>query len=79
MTWVNGNEKCSNLGMRLPTIDELKEAHDTGIWVSWYIHSKYYWSSIPDDADKYYVLDISDNKAFRFDRTKFVNVRCHQY
>ena len=63
MGWYYANEKCKSLGMRLPTLDELKKAYDAGILKSWQKDGYYYWSSTPYDAELYYRLDVHNGRT----------------
>ena len=63
-TWSNdlgrmdfnyANARCRSLGMRLPTIGELKAAYESGLTRS----SGIYWSSTPYNAERCcYVLNV---------------------
>ena len=56
--WISANSICVGLGLRLPTIDELKAASRTGETYSWKEAGLFYWSSTPD-GKLYYVLGKS--------------------
>jgi hypothetical protein len=43
-SWSDANSKCSSLGMRLPSIEELKAAYKSGVTKSWN-GNYHYWSS----------------------------------
>lgn len=54
--FTDAKKKCKSIGMRLPTIEELKSANRSKITKSWDKDSSYYWSSTPAGQDKYYYL-----------------------
>jgi len=56
MEWTDANEKCKSLGMRLPTIDELRAAYKLRITKSWEDVADSYWSSTPSDTEFYHYL-----------------------
>jgi hypothetical protein len=55
--WDSANAVCRRIGKRLPTISELKAAHEEGLTRSWGGLS--YWSSTPDGEGRYYLLRVS--------------------
>ncbi len=78
MSWDSANTKCRSIGMRLPTIDELKAAYNAGITKSWQKDGSSYWSSTPYDAVRYYELNVdfgSTRSDYRYD---YSNVRCRR-
>lgn len=56
LEFLDAKKKCKSIGMRLPTIEELKSAHRSKITKSWDKDGSYYWSSTPAGQDKYYYL-----------------------
>ncbi len=79
MSWSSADNKCKEIGMRLPTIDELKMAYKLGITKSWQNDSTYYWSSTPYDAERYYLLDVDDGSTtYRNRRGGNYGVRCRR-
>ena len=63
MSWEDANEKCKSIGMRLPTLKELKAAYDSGITKSWQNDGRNYWSSTPDSGGDNYVFNILDGSS----------------
>lgn len=49
--FIDAKKKCKSIGMRLPTIEELKSANRSKITKSWDKDSSYYWSSTPAGQD----------------------------
>lgn len=76
MNWTDANEKCESIGMRLPSIDELKEAYGSEITESWKKKSIGYWSSTPCDAERYYSLDVYN--GYIYGNRDHDGVRCHR-
>lgn len=58
--WKDAKSKCESIGMRLPTISELKDAYDAKLTKSWkesgFFSGSYYWSST-GTRDHYYFFD----------------------
>ena len=61
LTWNDANTKCQSLGMRLPTINELKRAFKAGKTKSWDATPGAYWSSTPARGGNHFSLNIADN------------------
>ena len=78
MTWGTADNKCKEIGMRLPTIDELKMAYKSGIAKSWQNDGYNYWSSTPYDAERYYVLNVYNGFTYNYHRNFNYNVRCRR-
>ena len=78
MTWDQANAKCKSIGMRLPTIDELKAAYKADITKSWQNDGNYYWSSTPYDAERYYLLGVYNGNTNNNNRNNNNNVRCRR-
>ena len=76
MNWDSANAKCRSIGMRLPSIDELKAAYNAGITKSW--QGNYYWSSTPYDAERYYELIVDNGVTDYYDRNGLSIVRCRR-
>jgi hypothetical protein len=78
LTWDDANKKCKSLKMRLPTLDELKKAYESGITKSWQKDGYRYWSSTPFDAERYYRLNVDDGNTYHDDRSNNNYVRCRR-
>jgi len=77
MTVNDAFGKCENLGMRLPTIDELKAAYKAGVTQAWEKDGTAYWSSTPYGDDGTYYFDITN--GYRHGNRRLDNkfeVRC---
>ena len=77
MNWNAADAKCKSLGMRLPTIEELKVAYSTELTKTWTKDGSYYWSSTPYDVERYYFLDIESCDTYYGYRNYNNYVRCH--
>ena len=78
MTWDDANKKCKSIKMRLPTIDELKEAYTLKITNSWLEYNSVdYWSSTPS-AESYYLLYRGDGRTLNYNRDDPNSVRCRR-
>ena len=78
MNWDSANAKCISIGMRLPTIDELKKAYESGIAKSWLKDGNDYWSSTPYEAVRYYVLNVYYGFTYNDGRGNNNDVRCRR-
>ncbi len=76
MNWEDAKKKCASIGMRLPTIEELKAAYAAGITESWKTDGNYYWSSTPVGDDRAYLLDIRFGNSYDNFRVSKHTVRC---
>ena len=76
MNWDSANAKCRSIGMRLPSIDELKAAYNAGITKSW--QGNYYWSSTPYDAESYYRLVVRNGSRSSERYNNYGVVRCRR-
>lgn len=79
MNWGDALEKCDSLGMRLPTREELKDAHETGLLKSWNKGDQYsYWSSTRNGKSKKpYTLPVLSSFVNDFNRYNKYYVRCY--
>jgi serine/threonine protein kinase len=78
MNWDSASAKCRSIGMRLPTIDELKAAYNAGITKSWQKDGYYYWSSTPYDAERYYEFSVDVGNTNDIHRYYDRSVRCRR-
>jgi hypothetical protein len=78
MDWNSANKKCKSIKMRLPTIEELKEAYKSGITKLWEKDGDEYWSSTPYDAESYYGLRVDDGSTYLYYRNSSYYVRCRR-
>jgi ankyrin repeat protein len=77
MDWENAKTNCANIGMRLPTIEELNTAYAAKITKSWEKDGYDYWSSTPDGEDGANYFSISSGTVYHGSRNHsgFI-VRC---
>lgn len=61
MNWYHAKTKCTSIGGRLPTVEELLAAYKSGIGKDWLKDGKYYWSS--EESSKN-LAEINNNSAF---------------
>jgi hypothetical protein len=59
MNWNNGKAKCASIGMRLPTIEELKAAYTAKVTEPWKADGHGYWSSTPNGDSLAYGLGFN--------------------
>jgi hypothetical protein len=78
MNWDEANAKCKSIGMRLPTIDELKAVYNAGITKSWQNDGNVYWSSTPYDAERYYIFGVDSGNTYDDLRNDSDRVRCRR-
>ena len=78
MNWDSANKKCKSIKMRLPTIDELKEAYTLNITGSWQKDGYIYWSSTPYYAERYYVFFVGNGNTRDDYRDDSDGVRCRR-
>jgi hypothetical protein len=80
MPWDRANEECKSLGMRLPTLKELRIAKKLGIMKSWeaFSYDDGYWSSTPYDAEEFYKLSVYVGITHSDRRSIYGNVRCRR-
>jgi len=82
MDWYSANEKCRSIGMRLPTLIELKAAYNVGITKSWQKDVVIYWSSTQvtwfPKVIMYYRFDASYGRDEYCCVSDEGGVRCHR-
>ena len=66
MNWDEANAKCKSIGMKLPTLGELRAAYNAGITKSWQKDGHHYWSSTPSDAERYYGFYVLDGNTYHY-------------
>lgn len=77
LNWEDAKAKCASLGMRLPTIEELKAAYSAKITESWRTDGTRYWSSTPHNSDALaYFINIDNLVAAATIITANYPVRC---
>ena len=78
MNWYMAKATCESIGMRLPTIEELKLAYTSKLTESWKKNGYNYWSSTPTGGDRAYGFTIIDGNSYDFDSNIPDSVRCIQ-
>ncbi|MBP9888294.1 MAG: DUF1566 domain-containing protein [Leptospiraceae bacterium] len=76
MNWEDAKKKCASIGMRLPTIEELKAAYVAKVTAPWKTDGYSYWSSTTVDDDRAYDLRIDDGGSYDYSRVGNLYVRC---
>lgn len=77
MEWEKAKAKCASIGMRLPTIAELKAAYKANVTVSWKADGIVYWSSDEYSNGSAYAFFVSDGDGSNyFGRDADLRVRC---
>lgn len=76
MNWEDAKAKCARLGMRLPTISELKAAYAAKVTESWRMEGGVYWSSTPDTDGVAYYLNVSTGSAGYYYYDTKTHFRC---
>ena len=76
MNWNEATAKCASIGMRLPTIAELKAAYAAGVTELWRKDGDHYWSSTPYGTVFAYLLNVYDGIVTYYYRTYVRHVRC---
>ena len=78
MNWESASKKCNEVaGRRLPSIRELKLAHEAGITKSWQ-EAHDYWSSTPYDAESYLEFYVRLGRTYGSSRSLNFDVRCRR-
>jgi len=78
MNWYSAKATCESIGMRLPTIEELKLAYTSKLTESWKKNGYNYWSSTIIGGDRAYGFTIIDGNSYDFDSNIPDSVRCIQ-
>ncbi|MDH5656747.1 MAG: hypothetical protein OEZ34_12615 [Spirochaetia bacterium] len=71
-------KKCSKLGMRLPTIEELEVAFKLGVTESWKRKGIIYWSSSPAKEGLYFTMIMDFGNTEDTHKESLCNVRCRK-
>jgi di/tricarboxylate transporter len=77
-SWKGADIKCESIGMRLPTIQELKAAYNAKLPKSWNENGDYYWTYYEHTRgfdDAYSVNMISGEHSLSYKYT-YKHVRC---
>lgn len=77
MSWFEANEKCKEIGMRLPTIAELQLAFRTKEFNNWTVKGKCYWTKDENDYSPNYAFAfyISSGVSYDYDKSMSLDVR----
>jgi hypothetical protein len=76
-TWEQATSVCKGLGMRLPTLDELKHAYEAKLTKEWKTDGHYYWTETSAFGGGYFVfITYSGNVYYNFKNDDYYLVRC---
>ena len=76
MPWHKAKAYAENLGMRLPTVKELKSAYEAGITKEWEEDGHWYWTSEEYSAERAYNFYIVNGLSYYDLKVFNVHVRC---
>lgn len=76
MKWKDAIKKCTGLGMRLPTMEELNTVYSTKVTESWGKDGTNYWSSTEASEDIVYYYNIINGVAGGTIKSSDLRVRC---
>lgn len=80
LNWEDAKAKCASIGMKLPSIEELKAAYAAEITKSWdeigFLSNRFYWSSQLGVDNRAYILGVLDGGSNEFNRSSEFKVRC---
>lgn len=77
MALENANKQCASLGMRLPTIEELRAAYAAREAKVWEKENVFYWSSTPSSSDGFvYLLSTGDGGFISSGRSNKEDTLC---
>ena len=76
-TWEQSTSVCKSLGMRLPSLDELKHAYEANLTKDWKTDGHYYWTETAAFGGGYFVfITYSGNVYYNFKNEDYYLVRC---
>jgi hypothetical protein len=76
-TWEQGANVCKGMGMRLPTLDELKHAYEAKLTKEWKTDGHYYWTETSAFGGGYFVfITHSGNVFYNYKNEDYYLVRC---
>ena len=79
MNWHDAQARCAATGRRLPTIEELQEAHQAGSTTNWETEGwGWYWSSSHKQDDEYFLLNVKEGSVETNFQINHANVRCRR-
>lgn len=78
MKWNDAKTICESIGMRLPTLEELKTEYAAGITKSWETDGFGYWSSSRRFGfyTDVFILDIFNGASYDYSPSNNYHVRC---
>ncbi len=76
LSWQAAKLKCSSIGMRLPSIKELKFAFTANVISEWEVDNFFYWSSDEFDKTHAFVFSIFDANVSDEIHEFYASVRC---
>ncbi|MEM7180512.1 MAG: hypothetical protein AAF518_06345 [Spirochaetota bacterium] len=90
MNWYDAKEKCTSIGMRLPSSKELVAAYTSGVNKKWDTkQTNWYWASDSQSAENAYYVSMHNgdtnyfNKMYKGNQTygfteRHIRVRCYR-
>lgn len=76
LNWRDAKEKCKSIGMRLPTLEELKAEYTSKKTKLWRKGDSFYWSSTPYNADSSYTFNIENGESSDDNNDNPLGFRC---
>lgn len=76
MNWNDAKTKCLEIGMRLPSLEELKTAYTAKVTEDWKTDGKHYWSSKTYGDENANIFLINEGVSLLFSRNFTYHVRC---
>lgn len=78
LNWSDAKAKCNSIGMRLPTLEELKISFEKEEIANWKKDGTTYWSSNEISSDRAYYISLLNGSKFSLAKNKTTLVRCIQ-
>ncbi len=76
LNWNEAKKKCSSLGMRLPSLEELKTSFDKEELSAWKKDGNTYWTASEISSDRAYYFTLLNGAKFSLAKNKSISVRC---
>lgn len=76
LTWSEAKTKCTELKMRLPTLEELKKSYDTNELESWKKDGNTYWTANEISKDRASYFTLLNGVSFSLAKDKTIITRC---
>ena len=76
LTWSEAKTKCTELKMRLPTLEELKKSYDTEELESWKKEGNTFWTANEISKERAYYFTLLNGVSFSLAKDKTILTRC---